>query len=603
LWDMRNLLNNVDLSDSLFHFARYGRPYNFEDYYIELLLVDDDDANLGNGTPHQETIRSAFGYHGIGTGPEFEHVYVEVQDGASGNGDGRLDPGEQSDLLLTFHNYGGAETGVWVKITTDVPGVTISTDSVYVGNAAGASDIVAPSPFQVQIDGSVAVGTAVVFNLYVQSDLGFNGDCFMLPVGYVPILLVDDDRTRLFNTFFEDSLDRLGKGYTRWDAGILGGPSAEEMAKYRALIWLTGNDNSTTLTIGDQAELATYLGGGGRLFITGEDIGRDLQLIGSGSDAAFYTTWLHAQVNVQDEGGNGPPPSVVGEGGDLIGNGLAFALNGGTSADNQDSPSSLQLQGGAVAAFRYSNNRIAGLRYDGAYRLLYLGFGFEGISTQASRDSVMSRALSWLCPAEAQAPTVAVVDPNGGQSLTVGQTYEIHWTATDDIAVLSVDIEVSTDNGQTFTPLAIGAPNSYAFDWTVAEAPSDSCLIRISAIDPSSNVGQDVSDTVFAIGLPTDVAGGLPARFALHDAVPNPFNPNTRVRFDVPRSARVWLDIVSVNGRRVRSLLAGQYVPAGSVERTWDGRDDRGNAVAAGVYLVHMRADDFSATRKVQLVK
>jgi flagellar hook assembly protein FlgD len=75
------------------------------------------------------------------------------------------------------------------------------------------------------------------------------------------------------------------------------------------------------------------------------------------------------------------------------------------------------------------------------------------------------------------------------------------------------------------------------------------------------------------------------------------------LRFDTPRSARVWLDIVGVNGRRVRSLLAGQYVPAGSVERTWDGRDDRGNGVAAGVYLVHLRADDFTATRKVQLIK
>jgi hypothetical protein len=602
LWDMRNLLGNVDLADSLFHFARYGRPYSFEDYYIELLLVDDDDANLGNGTPHETTIRSAFGFHGIGTGPEFEHVQVVVQDGGSGNGDGRLDPGEQADLLLTLHNYGGAETGVYAKISTSVPGVTISGDSVFVGNAGAGADVVAPSTFQVQIDGGVAVGTAIVFDLHIESDLGFNGDCFMLPVGYVPILLVDDDRTRTFDTYFQGSLDRLGWGYTRWQAGILGSPSAEEMAEYCAVIWLTGNDNSTTLSTSDQAELATYLGAGGRLFMTGEDVGRDLQLIGQPSDQAFYLNWLHAQVNVENEGGTSPP-SVNGVGGDVVGNGMSFALNGGTGANNQNSVSSILPQGGAVAAFRYTNNRVAGLRYDGSHRLVYLGFGFEAVSTEANRDTLMSRAMSWLCPDEAQAPSVTVVDPNGGQSVTIGESYEIQWTATDDVAVLSVDILLSTDNGQTYAPLASGVPNSFAFDWTVGPTPSDSCLIRITAIDPSDNVGEDVSNTVFSITTPTDVAGGVPPRYALHGAVPNPFNPVTSLRFDVPRTSRVWLDIVSVNGRHVRSLLAGQYVPAGSTERTWDGRDDRGVGVAAGVYLVHMRADEFTATRKVQLVK
>ena len=46
LWDMRrNLLPDVALADSLFHFARYGFPMSFEDYFLEILTVDDDDAN------------------------------------------------------------------------------------------------------------------------------------------------------------------------------------------------------------------------------------------------------------------------------------------------------------------------------------------------------------------------------------------------------------------------------------------------------------------------------------------------------------------------------------------------------------------------------
>ncbi|NIW24350.1 MAG: hypothetical protein GWN29_07160, partial [Gammaproteobacteria bacterium] len=112
--------------------------------------------------------------------------------------------------------------------------------------------------------------TAVVFDLAIGSDLGFNGDCFMLPVGYVPVLLVDDDRTRAFESFFVDALNAVGKGFLRWEAGVLGAPSAEEMAQYRAVIWFTGNDRRNTLTPSDQEELAAYLGAGGNLFITGE---------------------------------------------------------------------------------------------------------------------------------------------------------------------------------------------------------------------------------------------------------------------------------------------------------------------------------------------
>lgn len=607
LWDMRTLLlPDVDLADSLYHFARYGFPYSFEDYFLEVLSVDDDNGNLGDGTPHLEAIRSAFGDHGIGYGPEIRHVQAAVQDAALGNGDGRLDPGETADVALTIRNFGGAETGVYAKISTQTPGVAITSDSVFVGNVGAGAQLTVSEVFTVSVDPGVAVGTAVVFDLELRSDVGFDGDVFMLPVGWVPILLADDDRGRTYEAWYQDSLARLGWGYTRWDVAMLGSPTAEEMSEYCAVIWFTGVDGVTTLAPGNQEELAAYLGAGGHLFVTGSNLAEDLWAGGAGvtptaADIAFYENWLHATVNLATESG---PPAVSGVAADPIGNGLAFTISGGDGANNQTSAASLFLRAGAASSLLYSNGRIAALRYSSGHRLFHCGFGFEAVSSVATRDSLMSRALGWLCPAEAVPPTVQVVEPNGGEVLTGTSPYTIRWTATDATAVLSVDILLSTDGGTNWSPIATGVPNSFEHEWIVDDVSSTQCRIRVQAADAWSNVGEDQSDMDFTIQLPVDVSSDrLPKRFALHPAVPNPFNPTTRLRFDLPHPSEVSIEVLTVDGRRVRTLVSGARFEAGTGEVVWDGRDDAGRVLAGGVYVVRFRTSDFTTARKVQLVK
>jgi hypothetical protein len=65
LWDVRTFLGTV-LADSLWHYARYGLSDTYDDYFFDYLLVDDDDGNVYNGTPHFNQIAAAFERHGIG---------------------------------------------------------------------------------------------------------------------------------------------------------------------------------------------------------------------------------------------------------------------------------------------------------------------------------------------------------------------------------------------------------------------------------------------------------------------------------------------------------------------------------------------------------
>jgi len=94
-------------------------------------------------------------------------------------------------------------------------------------------------------------------------------------------------------------------------------------------------------------------------------------------------------------------------------------------------------------------------------------------------------------------------------------------------------------------------------------------------------------------------AGGA---FHLKQNVPNPFNPSTRIPFELTRGGRVTISIFDVAGRRVRSLLDRDFT-AGTHQTGWDGRDDAGRLAASGVYFYRMQSGSHSETRRMVLVK
>ncbi|NIA30301.1 MAG: T9SS type A sorting domain-containing protein [Actinobacteria bacterium] len=99
-------------------------------------------------------------------------------------------------------------------------------------------------------------------------------------------------------------------------------------------------------------------------------------------------------------------------------------------------------------------------------------------------------------------------------------------------------------------------------------------------------------------------AVALPKEFALHQNFPNPFNPSTMVRYDLPQNNRVSLIIYNTNGQQVRSLVNGK-MSAGSHSTVWDARDDAGQIVPAGVYFYKLSVDNGSwqKTKKMILIK
>ncbi len=93
-----------------------------------------------------------------------------------------------------------------------------------------------------------------------------------------------------------------------------------------------------------------------------------------------------------------------------------------------------------------------------------------------------------------------------------------------------------------------------------------------------------------------------PREFSLSQNYPNPFNPSTRFSVEVPKLADVEVAVFDVLGRKVATLLNGTK-PAGYYTVDWNGLDNQGFSMPTGTYIVRMKSDEFSATRKILLMK
>jgi beta-lactamase superfamily II metal-dependent hydrolase len=97
------------------------------------------------------------------------------------------------------------------------------------------------------------------------------------------------------------------------------------------------------------------------------------------------------------------------------------------------------------------------------------------------------------------APLVSVTSPNGGETIAAGSAANITWSASDNVAVTTVDVDYSLDGGANWINVGTGLANSGAVGWSVPNSPSVQVLARVTAHDGAGNTGADVSNAQFTI--------------------------------------------------------------------------------------------------------
>jgi hypothetical protein len=94
----------------------------------------------------------------------------------------------------------------------------------------------------------------------------------------------------------------------------------------------------------------------------------------------------------------------------------------------------------------------------------------------------------------------------------------------------------------------------------------------------------------------------IPDEFIVHQNFPNPFNPETEIRFALTRDSHVVINVYNTRGQQLATLIDSQYA-AGFHSVRWDGKDRNGSPVSSGVYLYQIQAGEFSQMRKMSLIK
>ena len=149
-------------------------------------------------------------------------------------------------------------------------------------------------------------------------------------------------------------------------------------------------------------------------------------------------------------------------------------------------------------------------------------------------------------------------------------------------------------DGITDTVAVLELPDNTEYTWLVEAVDQDTLLT-------ASNDGDPVR---FIVGSTLDIDGGtgIPVAFALHPNYPNPFNPATSVKFDLPHATSVVLVVYDLLGREVLRLKDERMEP-GYHQVVWNGRDRRGRPVPTGMYIVLMTTPQYTKSIKMVLLK
>ncbi len=166
-------------------------------------------------------------------------------------------------------------------------------------------------------------------------------------------------------------------------------------------------------------------------------------------------------------------------------------------------------------------------------------------------------------------PAITVTSPNGGEILVVGNTHTITWTHAGTVGV--VMIEYSTDNGSNYSNVVPSTANNGSYSWTVPEAVSIECLVRISEVSNGSVV--DVSDANFTIAYQLQTIDLLAGWHMISFNV-NPLDDNV---------SAIFSDIASLV--LVKNNAGQTYMPPYSI-------DDIGTITITEGYKVYLGADD-----------
>jgi len=218
-------------------------------------------------------------------------------------------------------------------------------------------------------------------------------------------------------------------------------------------------------------------------------------------------------------------------------------------------------------------------------------------------------AFAWTDPAS-ENDSIMVTSSNGGDYFWIGWDSSVDPdgdAVTYKLAISHPPHAVPTIRTQPFS----GNFRSFSYAEFIGLWPSSLQMInRLNyKFDVYAYSGNDSTAITGTRQLHVERSGdlntesiGIPNSFVLHPNYPNPFNPETQIRFEIPYAGNVDLSIYNLLGMKVRTLYAGQK-SAGVFAFKWDGKNDHNQSVSGGVYIYKLQSGQDMQMHKMILLK
>ena len=183
------------------------------------------------------------------------------------------------------------------------------------------------------------------------------------------------------------------------------------------------------------------------------------------------------------------------------------------------------------------------------------------------------------------------VDLSGSDSLTYFISINSENLYGDTIETVNTSLEISYQN---FIDLFFDIEISNSlFYWNVNAGINDTGVVSLNG---PFMFTVEVSDLIL------DNKMVIPSEFKLHQNYPNPFNPTTQIKYDLPKDVVVNISIYDLMGKNIKSLV-NIVQPKGYRSLRWDGTNNYGEVVSAGMYIYVIQAGEFRATKKMIILK
>ena len=265
-------------------------------------------------------------------------------------------------------------------------------------------------------------------------------------------------------------------------------------------------------------------------------------------------------------------------------------------------------------SFNKTGSRYNGMGADAPFKTVYFSFPIE-----AAQDftTLLSNSVDWLMGFGGPEGTIAQATPQDGETVDLSSADQLTFlfggsVSDPDGDLIGYKVVLDGDLAALDVPATDGISiNISAAEVTemIGENQSLTGTWKVVASDGLEFIESDTRTLTLVTGVLSTMEEALPNKFALKGNYPNPFNPDTQIRIEIPVHADLTVIISDILGREI-NRLGNQVFSPGLHSFSWDGKHSSGNQVPSGIYFYEVIANDLSsgknlyrATNKMILMK